>query len=167
MSESRLLSPALPRGAPHGPGRRICTKPCLYALSSRALPLDEGLCGDARRGHRQAQTQHNCCHTNRTRRFCTKISVVPYCASMMQYLNFSKGYKVFERLERALVLLLLWRGWYSDERSFSGERHADTRDVCRCSAAMRMSHATRSDASTLYVPDLGRDRGGHGPFASS
>src|SRR5215831_17837635 len=73
-----------------------------------------------------------------------------------------KGIQDFERPGGTLVLLLLCRRWYNDERSSSGTRPAHTKDVCLCSASIRMSHAIQSYASTLHVPDPRRSRKGYG-----
>src|SRR4030095_11364107 len=95
-------------------------------------------------------TQHNGRHTDRMRQFCTKIPTLPYRVNIMQYDIFSKRYKILND----------WRGywyyscyvvWQSEGRSSFGECHADIRDACLCSAAMRINHATRRDASTLHV----------------
>src|SRR5262245_8828895 len=66
----------------------------VYTLASRAVTPGEGLCVGMRRDRQQAQVQRNCSLSNRTRQCCTKISVLPCCASMMQHLSFSKGYKI-------------------------------------------------------------------------
>src|SRR6266566_277869 len=85
---------------------------------------------------------------------------------MTKYLNFSKEYKTFEEPEG---------GWYDsccviDGRVMRGlplgERHAETSDVCLCSAAMRVSHATSSDTSRIHVPNPRCDRGDDGLRAS-
>src|SRR5215470_99147 len=86
-------------------------------------------------------------------------------ALLCQYDATSQLFKEIQDFERpggTLVLLLLCRRWYGDERSSSGARPTHTRDVCLCSASIRMSHATRSYASTLHVPDPRRSRGGYG-----
>src|SRR5215813_9249279 len=103
MAKTYIRS-SLQRGAPlvwvAGQARnRVCI------LSSRTVALDEGLCVGMRRDRQKAQTQHNCSHSNRTRQFCTKISVLPCGSSMMQHLNFSKGYKILNDPE--------WHWYYS------------------------------------------------------
>src|SRR5262249_23740239 len=71
----------------------------VYTLASRAVTLGEALCVGLRRDRQQAQTQRNCSPSNRTRQFCTQISALPCCASTMQHLSFSKGYKILKAPE--------------------------------------------------------------------
>jgi len=91
MTETYVRS-SLQKGFP-GPDRRTGTKPRLHARVTRSYS-GRGLCVGMRRDRQQAQVQRNCSLSNRTRQCCTKISVLPCCASMMQHLSFSKGYKI-------------------------------------------------------------------------
>src|SRR6267143_6451938 len=130
-----------------GPGRRICTQPRLY--SSGAVALDQGLCVGVRRSRWQGQTQHNCCRAKRTGQFCGKISVLPCGANMAQYINFSKGYKILNEPEEC---------WYYSCYVVGGR--------AKRGLPLGECHATKRYASTLHVPDLGRDRGNDGLRAS-
>src|SRR5215475_7461405 len=95
------------------------------------------------------------------KQFCTKISASSCRANMMQCFVFSKRYKILND-RRGHWYYSCYVVWHSEERASFGEHHADIRDACLYSAAMRISHATRSYASTLHVPDPRRSRGSHG-----
>src|SRR4029453_16461407 len=123
--------------------------------------MDKDLHVSVRRGRQQAHTQHNCRHTNRMKQFRTKISVLPCRANTMQYFDFSKRYKILND-RRGYWYYSCYVVWHSEERASFGECHADIRDACLCSAAMRISHATRRNASTLHFPAPRRSRGSHG-----
>ena len=127
MKVETQVPSSLKRGS-LGPGRRICPKPRLY--SSGAAALDKGLCVGVRRSRQQAQTQHNCCRANRTGQFCGKISFLPCCANMTQYINFSKGYKILNDPEERWYYSCYVVGGIAKRGFPLEERHADTRDMC-------------------------------------